>query len=202
MIEINLLPEELRARHRQKKPSAAAVGFLLERQNLIYIGIGLGALLLLVNIFAAGMNIAKGMRLGALNKKWQNYAAQRKELEEFNKEYAIFSEGAKDIQQILSQRINWAEKLNRMSLNLPSGVWFNEFSVSSGNFYLKGAVVSLKKEEMGLLRNFVDNLKKDSAFYKDFTSLELISVRKESIGGYEVVNFILTGTLTGAVKAK
>lgn len=195
MIEINLLPEELRVRYRQKKLQAAALEFLLEKQNLIYIAAGLLAVIALINIFALTINIAKGMRLSALNKKWQNYASQRKELEEFNKEYAVFSEGAKDIQQILTQRIIWAEKLNKLSLDLPSGIWFNEFSVSSGNFYLKGAVVSLKKEEMGLIRQFIDNLKKDSAFFKDFTSLELVSINKEVIGGYEVVNFILTGAL-------
>jgi Tfp pilus assembly protein PilN len=99
------------------------------------------------------------------------------------------------IQQLIGQRINWAEKLNKLSLNLPSGVWFNEIQVNSKEFILKASVISLQKEEMNLINAFIDNLKNDKDFFKDFNNLELNSAQKRVIGGYDVTDFILVGIL-------
>lgn len=186
MIEINLLPEELKikARKRGFKP----------RQILYFIPL-VFLILIIIHLYLAGTLIIRNFRLNALNKRWHNLEPQRKNLEEFQKEYVVLSDDAKVIQQLISQRTNWSEKLNKLSLRLPYGVWFNEISVTPSDFILRGSVVSLQKEEMNLINKFMDNLKSDSGFFKDFNNLELSSVQRKVIGGYDVIDFTLVGKL-------
>jgi len=55
--------------------------------------------------------------------------------------------------------------------------------------------VSLQQEEMNAINKFMDNLKKDSVFLKDFSNLELTSVQKKVIGGYDIADFVLSAKL-------
>jgi Tfp pilus assembly protein PilN len=107
----------------------------------------------------------------------------------------LYSGEDKDIQKLVNERIIWAEKLNKLSLILPPGIWFESITVSGKNFQLHGKVVSLAKEEVALLRNFIDDLKARPNFINNFNSLELSSIKKEAIGGYEVADFNLVGSL-------
>ena len=190
MIEINLLPEELKAKSKAKK-----FGVGIEIKYFLYLIPFVVGLLICVHIYLAILNITKNNQLRTLNNKWQELQPQRKILEDFNKEYAILSEDAAAIQQLTKQRINWAEKLNKLSVNLPSGIWFNEISISSRDFTLQGSVVSLQKEELSLINKLIDSLKNDTTFFKDLNNLELSSVQKKIIGGYYIADFILQGTL-------
>jgi len=174
MIEINLLPEELKAKPKSKK---TGVG-LQPKQILSLIPFIFGILICM-----------------HLNNKWQKFEPQRKILDGFSKEYALLSEDALASQQFVGQRINWSEKLNNLSLKLPSGVWLNEIIVSQKDFIVRGSVVSLKAEEMNLIKIFIDSLKNNTAFIKDFDSLELGSVQRRTVGGYDIVDFNLAGNL-------
>ena len=190
MIEINLIPEDLKQKVKPKKD-----GIKFETKHAIYLIPAAFGLLIIFHIFLGILTIFKAGQFNSLNSKWQKIAPQRKELEGFNKEYAILSDDALTIQQLTEKRVDWAEKLNKLSLSLPPGVWFNELSVSKNDFTLRGSVVSLEKEEMRLIKKFIDNLKGDSAFFKDFNNLDLGSVQTRLIGGFEVTDFVLTGAL-------
>ena len=113
-------------------------------------------------------------------------------------EHAAFSQDAIVLQQLSNQRINWAEKLNKLSLNLPPGVWFTDLSVTQKDFILKGSVIALQKEEMSLIHKLLSGLQNDPGFIGDFYNLELASVQNRAVGGYEVSDF----TLVGAIKKK
>ena len=186
MIEINLLPEESKPKAKKVKIESKSV---LNFIPLVF------SILIFLHIFLAIVSIIQNCRLSALNNKWHNLEPQRKILEETKKELNILSADSKAIQQLTGQRISWAEKLNSLSINLPSGIWFNEILLSNKEFSLKGSIISLQKEEMGLIDKFLSNLKSDAGFFKDFNNLELGSVQKKVIGGYEVSDFILTGKL-------
>ena len=190
MIEINLVPEEFKLKPKDKKMS-----FGFAPKYFTYMVPAVLGLLIFVHIYLAGLLMLKNSQLGSLNKKWQGMASQRKVVEDFNKEYSLFSSEAQAVKQLSQRRVTWAKKLNNLSLLLPPGIWFTELSVSPKDFTLHCAVVSLEKNEMGLINQFMDNLKHDSDFFKDFTALDLSSVQKKTIGGYEVAEFILTGAL-------
>ncbi len=190
MIEINLLPEELKA-----KPKSAKPGIGIEAKYFLYaIPLAL-CILICAHVYLGIINITQNSKLKILNEKWLSLEPQRKELEAFNKEYAVLSEDAQAIQKLTEQKLNWSEKLNKLSLNLPPGIWFNELFVSDKDLLLQGSVISLQKEEMSLLKKLIDNLKNDASFFKDFNNLELSSVQTKTIGGYDIADFVLVGTL-------
>jgi Tfp pilus assembly protein PilN len=141
------------------------------------------------------VSIIKSSELKGLNNKWRALEPQRKTLQDFSSEYSVLSEDSKTMQQLMQQRISWSEKLNKLSLFLPAGVWFNELNVNRKDFTLSGSVVSLQKEEMALVDRFMDSLKADQGFFKDFLKLELRSVQKRTVGGYEITDFVLSGVL-------
>jgi Tfp pilus assembly protein PilN len=188
MIEINLLPEELKTKAKKIAKSTQL------SQLLYFIPLAFG-ILIIIHIYLFGVFITKSLQFGALNNKWEMLQPQRKILEDFKKGYEAPSSDASIIKQLIGQRIFWSAKLNKLSLNLPKGTWFKELSIDHKNFILKGSVVSLQKEEMNLINKFMDNLKKDRDFFKDFSNLELTSVQRKVIGGYDVADFILVGTL-------
>lgn len=188
MIEINLLPEDLKGRLKSKKLGISADYFLY----LIPLAL---ALCLSVHIYLALFGLFKNYQLHSLNNKWRTLEPQRKMLEGFNKEYEVLSSDVAIIQQLSVSRINWAEKLNKLSLNLPAGVWFNEISVSRKDFVIRASSVSLQKEQMGLINKFINNLKNDTEFFKDFNSLELGPMQARVVAGYDIVDFVLQGVL-------
>jgi len=200
MIEINLLPEELRVKAKAKvkaKPKETQVSqsSLEKTKYLFYLAPLIVGVLLVTHILLAGITIFKNNQLGMLNSKWRTLEPQRKNLADFNQEYASFSEDEKTVLQAVQQRVSWAEKLNRLSLFLPSGAWFSELNFSSGNFTLKVSVISLQKDEMGLVNRFIDSLKNDPGFFKDFITLEIGSVEKRTVASYEISDFVLTGKI-------
>lgn len=199
MIEINLLPEELKIKARKKKAIIA-----VEPKYFFYlIPLFILGLLMCSHICLFAVYIFKTNQLGVLNKKYSSLEPQRKVLDAFNKEYAIMSEDALAVMKFADQRIIWSAKLNKLSLHLPSGIWFSDLLLTGGgDFTLRGSVISLQKEEVNLLKQFIDSLKSDTVFFKDFNKIELASVQRETVGGYDMFNFILAGALNTAISSK
>ncbi len=193
IIEINLLPEGLKLKAKGKNIGAGLTG--LKPKYFLYIIPLIFGILLCVHIYLSVTTIIKNTQLSALNNKWQKSQPQRKALEDFNKEYSVVSEYTLALQKLIQGKINWAQKMNKLSLDLPSGVWFNEISISGGNLVLQGSVVSLEKQEMALIKGFIDNLKNDPGFFGDFNNLDLSSVQDKAMGGYNIVDFVLQGAL-------
>ena len=189
MIEINLLSEESKVKTKRIGKVSIESKYFLYLIPLVF------AVLIFAHICLAAVGIAKNLQFGQLNSKWKKLQPQREQLNNLKKEYDVVTSGAKVMQELNSRRLNWSEKLNRLSQDLPSGIWFNEILVSRKDFALKASVVSLQKEEMSLINKFIDSLKNDTRFLRDFDKLELGSLQKKSIGGYDVVDFILTAKL-------
>lgn len=187
MIEINLLPEELR-------PRIVKGGSVDAKAVLGSIPLVIGALVV-VNILLWVFLLIREVELGMLNAKWEKLQPQQQLIDNSRRESAELSADAKLTRELLEQRIAWGEKLNKLSLYLPSGVWFKELSVSAGEFLLKGSVISLEKEEMTLVNTFVSSLKKDPVFVKNFGLIEVSSVQKRLVGSYEVADFVITAPL-------
>jgi len=196
MIEINLLPEELRSKVARPDRPVSAGGPVKRGVKLLTLIISLGlALLVVTHIFIVFLDMGRSMRLNALKGKWEKALPQRKALEEFNTGHSLLLGDSQSMQRLLTERIIWSEKLNRISLSLPEGVWLEYLSVSGKEFYLRGKAVSAEKKEVSLIRDFIDEIKGKPGFIKNFNSLELTSIQKGVIGAYEVADFSLTGSL-------
>jgi Tfp pilus assembly protein PilN len=198
MIEINLLPEELKSKTKGRLPDQALAKnplALIQDQVFIYAIVAILVLFILAHFYFVALSISKNANLVSLNRKWLALAAQKKSLDEFNQEFSATSKDANVLAQLNRQRIFWAQKLNELSLRLPAGVWFNEILLNGNNLTIRGSVISLEKEEVGLINRLLDNLKTTGEFTKDFSGWELSNVQKRSVGGYDIADFILVGAL-------
>ena len=197
MIEINLLPEELKNRAvKPPKQNAAAfstAGF--EFKHLLLIVPAIFALLIFMQLIFLLLSLFFSGNLVALNARWKRLEPQRTVVEEFNNKYTLASEDALALKELTRQRIIWSEKLNRLSLDLPVGVWFTGLTANSKQLILKGSVVSLNKEDLSLINRLIDSLRNDTSFFKDFSTIELISAEKKQVGGYDITEFSLSGLL-------
>ncbi len=198
MIEINLLPQELRVKTKEKAPEQFMVtimtGFSRDKLFIYAIPVLLG-LFVLAHLYFAVIGIAKGGQLVSLKRKWMALEPQKKIVDEFNQQYSVVSQDASLTQLLISQRILWAQKLNKLSLNLPAGVWFNDITLSKQNLTIQGSVTSLQKEELSLINKLLDNLKSDQEFFKDFSNFELSNAQKRAVGSYDIADFVLLGVL-------
>jgi len=198
MIEINLLPQELRVKTKENAPQQVILTTVtgLSRDKLFIYAIPvLLVLFVLAHLYFAVIGISKNAQLVSLKRKWVDLEPQKKILDEFNQQYSVVSQDASLTRLLISQRALWAQKLNKLSLNLPAGVWFNDISLSKQNLTIQGSVISLQKEELGLINKLLDNLKSDQEFFKDFSNFELSSVQKRPVGSYDIADFVLTGVL-------
>lgn len=183
------MPEELRIKPAKEPGEKGYKEYLLYAIPLLF------GLFVFTHIYLAAITLIKNKQLSALKNKWQALDAERKKSDNLNQEAKTSTQEAAFIQGLIERRITWAEKLNKLSLKLPAGVWFTELSVSGKDFILQGAVVSPEKRHMNLIKKLIDSLKNDTGFFKDFSSLELGSVQQKVIGSYDIVEFILLGAV-------
>jgi len=189
MIEINLLPQELQIKSR-KTPEAKVDS----KKFLIVVPVAL-IILIIMHIYLGFVSISLRANFSGLEKKWKSLETGRKQLDTLKKEYNMLTQDSSAITQLNKDRINWAEKLNLLSLKLPQGIWFNDLQVINKDFILRGSVFSLAKQELTLINKFLSNLKESPGFFKDFSVLEMGIVQREVVGGYDILNFSLNGTL-------
>lgn len=187
MIEINLLPEELRSVAGNKKFSLSSI----EPRNFLYlVPFALGVILFL-HIYLFVTSSVASLQFNALNKKWNKLGDQRKIVESEIKRNASILQDSALLQRLSNVRLSWAGKLTQISTGVPAGIWLTEISLAADGATLRGSAVSFEKQEVNLINKFIDNLKANEGFIKDFSGIELNSVQKKLIGGYEVVDFTL-----------
>jgi len=198
MIEINLLPDELKVKAKGRFPDPAITKIqiaLIRDRAFIYAIPALLAVFILMHFYFSVLWVSKNGQLTVLNRKLLAMAEQKKELDAFNREFAPVFQNASVPVHLSRQRILWAQKLNALSLHLPAGVWFNHISLNGNNLTIQGSVISLQNEEVSLINKFLDNLKTALEFSKDFSSFELNKVQKRNLGGYDIADFVLVGAL-------
>jgi len=190
MIEINLLPEELRIKTKNVSVSADS-----QNKIIIYAVILVVVVLAGLNLYVITRNASAAIKLKSLNKQWAGLEQKRKSIDVFQKESSALLGADKAMQQVVAARVMWAEKMNKLSLSLPYGIWFNELTANRKELIIKGSVLSLDKKEVGLLNKFIDDLRKDQQFNQDFDKLDISSLQRKNIGGYDIVDFVFTAKL-------
>jgi Tfp pilus assembly protein PilN len=199
MIEINLLPEELKAKLKTRalanvkkaEPNVVATG----RKKILLLLPLIAAVTIVEPVYLTGVSVIKNIQFQGMERKWKGLEGQRKIVDEFAGENWLLSQDAIAIKGYLDKRIGWAEKLNKLSLYLPKGIWFNSITLSSKELIIQASAFSLQKEEMNLINAFIENLKKDAVFSNDFKSMELGAVQKRLAGSSEVTDFVLVFAL-------
>ncbi len=186
MIEINLLPDDLRI---QKQNASGDLNYF------IYLIPLFASIIVIVHLYFGLVYLTKTVALTNLNHKWKVLEPQRNKINNLKSESALQSSEEKILKQVNDKLVKWSFVINKLSLELPSGIWFNDLTYDGKNLSIKASVVSLKDEQLDLINKFLDNLKNDKIFMVDFNSLDLGPLQRKSVGSFEVVDFLINGDL-------
>jgi len=159
---------------------------------IIYLIPILVALILCLHVYFGVFALFLGSKQMLMNNQWNQMQSQRTALENFKKQDTVLSPDSKELLGLLRQRINWSEKLNSLAVDLPYGIWFRDLSANNRELSIQGSAISLQKEEMSIINTYINNLKNDLEFFKDFANIELKSVQTKNAGTFDMVEFILS----------
>jgi Tfp pilus assembly protein PilN len=183
MIEINLLPDELRR--------AQKTAFNLPREfleKLIKLGI---CVLILPIILIPALTFTKSLMLKRVNKALDSIAPQRKQIDRIREESARHKALEKLFSSLFQSRLSVSPKLNAVSDSLPQGLWLDEFIFSGVNWEIKGKCFSASSSEMAQLSQFLNALKSNKDSARAFDGLELGSVQRKKLGPTEIAEWTI-----------
>ncbi|MFA6384133.1 MAG: hypothetical protein WCY10_02035, partial [Candidatus Omnitrophota bacterium] len=161
MIEINLLPDDLKLKAQRSQPSPL--------DNIVYILPLVLFVVIVAHLYLGLVFISRSHVMGGLERRWKALEPQRQEVLGMKNEFNAGSSDANIVQGYLAGRVLLAPKLNKLSLDLQPGIWFNSVIFGRSSLLVKASIVSLKMDEMDLINAFVVNLKNDKDFNADFS---------------------------------
>ena len=192
MIEINLLPPELRKR---KKKSYAVQ---LPKQKSLFIFLGS---LVLLHFILICLTSANKRELGKLQSDWQQLTPKVVEIKNTKAQLERIAQKIPLIEGLFKRRVLWSKKLNQLSDLIIPGVWLDELSVKTEEgkvrgipikyLIIRGSAASRVKDEPALIGKFMQNLKENPSFSEDFSMIELGPMKKRQIEETEIMDFVL-----------
>jgi Tfp pilus assembly protein PilN len=193
MIEVNLLPQDLRKEKKRFNVNMPE----LPSPNLNKVIMVAVAILVVIHIILTVNLVIKKVRLARLSKLWEEELGPvKKDLDKLKKDMNLMENKVRTIEQLTTgAKIIWSEKLNMISNVIPNGVWLTRIFCSENSLDIEGSAVSKKGEEMLLVGKFANNLKKEKRFYSGFRDLEVSSIKRRKIGPVEIVDFLIIVSL-------
>jgi hypothetical protein len=190
MIDINLVPENLRKRRKSELLSGGVFG--VPKEVMVGIGGGVIALLLAIDVLFFLGKVVKFIHYQHVKGKWEailpdktNTDAIKKELQDLQKEV----KSMKDIME--GHNAVWSRKLNAISAGLPKGIWLRKLTLNDKQFFLEGTTVSKEANGMINVGDFVTNLKQEEEFMKNFESIEVDNIQRRKNETLEVADFTI-----------
>jgi len=192
MIEINLLPENLRKENKKYKINIPTI----PKKKLFKIFFAVAGLLIFIHVFLTTVLVVKKVRLSGLTKQWEDIRPIKEEIDLLKKDMNFAEDKVRTIERLTTgTKIIWSEKLNIISNVIPDGVWLRRVFISGYDFEIEGSAVSKRGEEMIVVGKFANNLKKNNRFYCDFEDIEIGSIKRRKIGSIEIVDFVIRASL-------
>jgi Tfp pilus assembly protein PilN len=213
MIELNLLPKDLKVVPKKKKtttnitlPKVAPVPLIISAISIILVS------QLILGLFS----VAQTNKLAKLSKEINQLspqeaiaAALKKEVDELDRKFSV-------IDSLTSSSLIWSKKLYDLSSTLTEGVWLTslylttEASEPQGGtpasqttaytppqqmpprqvLVLQGSAVSQSPgEEAAVVGKFMESLRNSKDFFADFEDIKLSSIQRKKLGAIEVMDF-------------
>ncbi len=215
MIEINLLPDELRKKESVlSKVDVAAV--VLKNVDLAKFAVITCVVLAAAHGILFGIGLYGKARLSFVSKEQGLLGGMVKEAMELKAKADVMSKKKASIDQLMVRSFGWAKKLNDLSDSMTAGIWLSELSceengadgsgghggAASGakkareeggrsieSLVLSGYASSDVEEGTASIGRFIKSLKDNAGFYGDFSDIELGSIKRGRIDDRDVMNF-------------
>lgn len=194
MIDINLIPDQLRKRRKSDFFSGGV--FNIPREVLVGIGGGILVMLLLVDGMFFIAKIIKFLEYQHVKSKWQAIQPEKATMDTIKQNLQEVQKEVKSIKDIVDgQSSSWSQKLNALSDSLPKGVWLRKITLNDKQLFIEGSTVSQGQSEIINVGSFVSNMKKDSQFMNDFESIEVDYIQSRKTEGLQVSDFTILAKL-------
>ncbi|MFA5147522.1 MAG: hypothetical protein WC491_00180 [Candidatus Omnitrophota bacterium] len=193
MIEVNLLPVQMRSK-RKEQASFPSLPIMPIAASIV-------AFLVLLQVLLFLMAQVKGATLSSLKKKNEKIRVANVEAVKLDDSVKVLSSKVDVIDKLRGSRFNLAKKLNDLSDSLVSGVWLRSIDVKKGEATAEpgilkellvidgSSVVTDGKEDA--IGKFVNSLKDNTPFSDDFDEIELSKVERKKIKNTEILDFII-----------
>ena len=219
MVEINLLPEELKNTRRSKGKSDY-VNADPEKVPLAKIALIASGIFVVIQAAVFGFGIRCGIIFGSLEKNYKNIAPARQEAERLKSKISGMTKKISAIDELMVKRFSWAKKLNDLSDSVTPGIWLTQLDydeklierprrvyaqkgkeaegkqgtekVLERHLIISGAASSMGEEGTALIGRFIEKLKENPSFYSDFEDIELGEIKREQMSGQEMMTFRIT----------
>lgn len=186
MIEINLLPEELR---KKKSEPVFNLNIGAEKLKFLVIGGAIGILILIIIVLSLGSFIRRA-QINSLLAREKNFSERLSHIDTINKEIAVLKAKMAVLDQLTKRKFLWTEKLNQLSDLVLPGIWLTHVYTDLENrLIIEGSVISKSVEAMAFVGKFMKNIKDDQRFFKDFNSIKLESVQRKNKEERDAVDF-------------
>lgn len=217
MIELNLLPEELRKKKRAK--------IELPEIPLIPLAVAVVVALVVLQFILGGLIFLNRRQLTGLQKQWQALAPKKVEFAGLKSNISSIGKKNQAIQDLMARRLNWSRLLNELSHSLTPNIWLTELKYeektekvekatavrtrrSSSStaarprpaepelrmlrtLTLSGVASGKGEETTAHVARFIRALKSNKNFFREFENIELISIKQGAYDGEDVMNFTL-----------
>lgn len=209
MIEINLLPEDLRVRQKNKETKQIDISRIPLKQ-IVIIAI---AIFVVLQILAATTLFLKRNSFKKLDQRLKALEPQYKIAQSLKFDARRLNSRLSAVNELTSKSILWSKKLSDLSSAITDGIWLHELSLKdeegqkarqampadkqaqpSGRqaMLLKGSAVSYPGgEETALIGSFINSLKSNQDFFEDFEDIKLKSSQMRRIVELEVMDFTI-----------
>jgi len=194
MIEINLLPPNLRVK---KKESMKLPSF-----PIMPVAAGAICLLIAIQVLLLFFIQIKSVSRDSLKKKIALLSASNKEAMGIDNSLKEISSKVEVADRLLSARFNVAKKLNDISDSMVSGVWLRSLDVKKGQalnapggtgdtLVIEGSSIISGVSAEGAIGKFVNSLKENTSFVSDFDNIEIAKQELKKVENTEIMDFVI-----------
>lgn len=209
MIEINLLPEDMRKKESALSKIDISAAILRNVSFAKFAGI-VCAVLAAIHILIFGLILVNNSTFAALSEKRKLLGDREKDAMALELKSDTMNRKNTAIAQLMEKRFEWSKKLNDLSDSMTAGIWLGELSYDErdigipaekaapgGKRVLKhmtisGYASSKGEEGTASIGKFIKALKANESFYKDFSDIELGSIKRDKIEGQDAMGFSIT----------
>lgn len=194
MIDINLVPENLRKK--RKKGGATREISALPKDTLFGVGGGFLLLLLIINVlFQAGIYV-KNAQLKRYKKQWNEILPEKTNVDKILEALQNVRGKVSSIEESIgTDRILWSQKFNEVSDNTVKGVWLNKIELAENILIMHGSAVSKDNTEILSAHKFLSNLKNDENFKRHFSDIEIGVHKTSKLYSVSIADFTISATL-------
>ncbi len=202
MIEINLLPEELRKKEKIKLDLPEVPVFKILSTVLIVV--------ISAQILLSTFAVYQKIEFIRTKKAVEKLINEDREIAARKAETLAMSNDLKEIKAMTERKFLWAVLLNALSDSMTKGVWLRSLSVATlaaneptskkkGGKVQKRRILNLEGsvigsgQETAIIGKFIQQLKESPRFGEWFEDIKLSAINQKKIKDFDVYDFVLIG---------